>query len=580
MLFSDIIATFELIENTKARNEITQLIAELFKQANSEEAAIVCYLSLGQLWPPFVNKQLAIGEKIALQAVAALTGRSEKEIAQMAKKQGDVGLVCQQYEWQPVGNPLTIIQVFQKLIEIAEIQGSGAIDLKIVKLVELLSAHDAVAAKYIIRIILAKLRLGFSDMTLLDALSVAMTGDKKGREIIENAYNLCADIGMIARNAKQYGLAYVAQQQIVVGVPIIPAAAERLPTAQAIFDKLGPCVAQPKLDGFRVQVHINKTDAAPRLSFFSRNLKDMSGMFPDLEAELLKVPVTSIIFEGEAIVFDQNTKQFLPFQDTVKRKRKYDIDLIAQEYPLKFFIFDLLFLNGESMLSYSHQMRRQKLQEVCTNYASDLIQIIDEHPVSDAKALESYFHQMIDVGLEGIVVKKPAAMYRPGKRDFNWIKLKRQEEGHLEDTIDCVVLGYYKGEGKRAAFGIGAFLVGIYNKESDCFQTIAKIGTGLTDQEWCQLKEKADLVLVNEQPHNVVCASSLMPDVWVAPEIVCIVRADEITVSPVHTAGKTIDTLGFALRFPRIMGYRNDKSSFNATTDQEIKRFYEDQFRR
>ena len=176
------------------------------------------------------------------------------------------------------------------------------------------------------------------------------------------------------------------------------------------------------------------------------------------------------------------------------------------------------------------------------------------------------------------MVKKPDAIYQPGKRNFNWIKFKRQEEGRLEDTIDCVILGYYAGAGKRAAFGIGSFLVGIYNKKEDCFETIAKIGTGLKDEGWKELKKKCDEIKVSAKPKNIVCAKELYPDVWVHPEIVCLIRADEITLSPLHTAGKTKEHLGYALRFPRFMGYRSDKGPEESTTIKEIKRLYEDQF--
>ena len=176
------------------------------------------------------------------------------------------------------------------------------------------------------------------------------------------------------------------------------------------------------------------------------------------------------------------------------------------------------------------------------------------------------------------MVKKPNSIYQPGKRNFNWIKFKRHEVGHLEDTIDAVVLGYYAGSGKRALFGIGAFLVGVYNKEKDIFQTIAKIGTGLSDQEWKEFKKKCDAIKIPDKPVNVECPKELFPDVWTDPEIVCLVRADEITLSPLHTADKTSEHLGYALRFPRFMGYRPDKSAMQATTTKEVKRLFEDQF--
>jgi DNA ligase-1 len=288
--------------------------------------------------------------------------------------------------------------------------------------------------------------------------------------------------------------------------------------------------------------------------------------------------VDSLICEGEAIVFDKNTGHFLPFQETVRRKRKHGIEEAVQELPLQVFIFDVLYLNGKELLTATHEERRAKLLSLFKGLRSDVVMPIEEKRIMTARQLEDYFAANIAAGLEGLVVKRPDAVYQPGKRNFNWIKLKRQEEGELEDTLDCVVLGYYAGEGKRASFGIGAFLVGVYNAKLDCFETIAKIGTGLKDADWVDIKKQCDKVRIKEKPKNVVCHKDLYPDVWVAPEIVVIIRADEITMSPVHTAGATEHELGYALRFPRFMGYNVEKSAHETTTVQEVKKLYKDQF--
>jgi DNA ligase-1 len=268
----------------------------------------------------------------------------------------------------------------------------------------------------------------------------------------------------------------------------------------------------------------------------------------------------------------------LPFQETVKRKRKHGIEEAITEFPLKLFIFDILYLNGKELMSETHEHRRDVLLSLFKKFHNDDVQPIEEVEITTAPQLENYFLKNIDSGLEGLVVKRADSMYQPGKRNFNWIKLKRHEEGQLDDTIDCVILGYYAGKGKRASFGIGAFLVGVYNKKEDRFETVAKIGTGLKDAEWIELKKKCDAIAVPHKPNNVVCAKELNPDVWVSPEIVCVIRADEITMSPLHTAGKTNEQLGMALRFPRIMGYRDDKGPFDITQVWEIKELFDQQF--
>ncbi len=577
MNFIEVTHSFNEIEPIAARLEITRLLAELFKKASPYEAEIIASLSLGQLHPPHIGTQFNIAEKNLLKAIAEFLDIPEETIKKEMKQVGDIGLLLSKHTWEHDAD-LSVEAVYQSLCTLEEISGTGSQEEKTNVLINLFKHLDPLSAKFIARIIIGKLRLGFSDMTIIDALSWMENGNKSLRAELENAYNICADIGLIAKTLKEGGVNAIAHMNIKLGTPIIPAAAERLPTAQAIFDKLGPCIAEPKLDGFRLQIHLNKNTSKPEIHFFSRNLQDMSAMFPDLTKEMLKLNVTSLICEGEAIGYDPDTGNFLPFQETVKRKRKHGVEEMAAEFPLQLFLFDLLYLNGESCLNVPYNQRHDTLTNILNGVSSEHLFAIQHKHIHNGKELEDYFYTEVAQGLEGLVVKRPDAIYQPGKRNFNWIKLKRQEEGHLEDTIDCVVLGYYAGKGKRSHFGIGAFLVGIFNKDRDIFQTVAKIGTGMTDDEWRDLKKKCDTLAVEDKPKNIECAKELTPDVWVTPTIVCRVRADEITLSPLHTAGKTSTTLGYALRFPRFMDYRTDKSAEEASTDHEIKRLYENQF--
>jgi len=575
--FKTVAQTFDQIEQVSGRLKITQLLADLLKLATPKEASIISYLSLGRLHPPYVGTQFQMAEKNLIDVVARLTKQSTATVKQKVKRLGDIGSVLESGGWRPKGD-LTVGQVYSELQKIEKISGTGSQEKKAKKLEQLLRQLDFVSAKYVSRIVVGKLRLGFSDMTIIDALSWMEVGDKSLRKIIENAYNVCVDIGLIAQTLKQDGIKAVEKMGIKVGVPIRPAAAERLPTAAAIIKKIGDCVAQPKLDGFRLQIHVDKKGKKPKTEFFSRNLLDMTYMFPDLAKAVEKLNIKELICEGEAIVYDPNTGSFLPFQETVKRKRKHGIEKAAQQMPLRVFLFDLLYVDGQEYLTKTHAHRRKKLLSLFKNAPEDVVQVIDEKKIKTAKQLEDYFNQNIAAGLEGLVVKREDSVYQPGKRNFNWIKLKRQEEGHLDDTIDCVILGYYAGKGKRAKFGIGAFLVGVYNKKLDRFQTIAKVGTGLSDIEWKKLKKECDGIAVKNKPSNVVCPKELSPDVWISPELVCIIRADEITLSPLHTAGKTSDKLGFALRFPRFMGARPDKAPEQATSAKEIKSLYKNQW--
>ncbi|KKP22588.1 MAG: putative DNA ligase [candidate division TM6 bacterium GW2011_GWF2_28_16] len=579
MKFIEIAKTFELIEKESSRTEMTKLLADLFSQATPTQAAIISYLTLGELNPTYIGTQFNFASKSMIKVLAKFLDKSEDSIKHAEKRLGDLGLLIQEYDLPEPKSSLTLNEVENYLQEFLKISGDGAVEKKEKFLLNLFEQLDVISIKYIIRIILGKLRLGFSDMTLLDAFSWMHAGDKSIRNILEQAYNVCVDIGIIIKILKENGLKKLEQPEIIPGIPLRPAAAERLPSAKDIFQKLGACVAQPKLDGFRLQVHVDNTKSKSHIKFFSRNLQDMSNMFPDLKKAVLDLDVKTLVSEGEAISYDVQTGTFLPFQETVKRKRKYDIEQTAQDFPLKLYFFDLLYLNGESYLDKTHEQRRKKLLTIATTKKEDTIFVIEEKEINSTKELERYFEENISQGLEGLVVKKIDALYKAGKRNFNWIKLKRQESGHLDDTIDCVILGYYKGKGKRASFGIGALLVGVYNKDLDNFQTVAKIGTGLTDIGLKDVKDKCDAIKVTDKPKNVECAKTLYPDVWVNPEIVCSIRADEITLSPLHTAGKTEDQDGLALRFPRFIGYRPDKDVLDATDIVELRELYSLQFK-
>ncbi|HCG01152.1 MAG TPA: hypothetical protein DEV93_11485 [Chloroflexi bacterium] len=167
--------------------------------------------------------------------------------------------------------------------------------------------------------------------------------------------------------------------------------------------------------------------------------------------------------------------------------------------------------------------------------------------------------------------KERATPYRT-----NWVKLKRNTSGQLIDTIDVVLLGYYRGKGRRTEFGAGALLAGVYDSDKDEFVTISKLGTGLSDQAWRELHERLAKLEVPEKPARV--NSNIFPDAWLEPAIVVEVLADEITPSPRHTAGMSEDQPGFALRFPRIVSFRTaDKKPEDATSVREIREMFEQQ---
>jgi DNA ligase-1 len=574
MKFTQVAQAFQDLEKEPSRTSMTKILAELLHQCSKTQTHIIAYLSQGSLFAPYQNIQFNIAQKGMVGIIAEFANKPVDDIQKDFKELGDLGLVVQKNNCR-IDQGLTVEQVYELLLEVAYISGTGSTEKRTVLLIKLLDQLDGLGAKFIVRIVTNTLRLGFSDMTFLDALSWMSVGDKSISKDLEAAYNVCADLGLVAYTLKDQGIAGIKSMSITVGIPIRPAAAERLTSAQAIVERLGDCVAQPKLDGFRVQVHVKKTDSKTEVYFFSRNMLDMSDMFPDLKKVVSSLNVSSLICEGEAIVYDDQTQTFLPFQQTVKRKRKHDVEQMSVEMPLRLYLFDLLYLDGKSLLDRTHKYRRETLQGIIGQ--EDSLQIVEEKKITTAKELEDYFLLNIDSGLEGLVVKREDARYQPGKRNFNWIKMKREAHASLIDTVDCVILGYYAGKGKRAKFGIGAFLVGIYDSEKDQFQTVAKVGTGLTDIEWRDLKNRCEDLKVSYQPKNVICVKDLFPDMWISPELVCTVKSDEITLSPLHSAGKVGDAPGYALRFPRFISYRPDKSAHDATSIVELKHLFAQQ---
>lgn len=581
MNFCQVATQFSRIERESSRLKKTDLLAQILEPATSQEAAIIAYLALGSLHAVYKREKFNFAEKSMLSVVARLLNIPSLEVKKLAISSGDLGDVFEQKFINEPEKKLTVHEVNSLLLLFLRISGVGSQEGKEQALHDLLFKLEPLSAKYVIRIVLGRLRLGFSDMTLLDAFSWMVHGDKSIRKELENAYNISADIGKIVATLKDDGLEGIQKISITPGIPIRPAAAERLADAAAIIEKIGPCFAQSKLDGFRLQLHLDLSSEEKAIHFYSRNLQDMSAMFPELSSAVQDLPVKTLVVEGEAIAYDSHSDSFLPFQETVKRKRKHDIERVAASFPLRLYLFDILYLDGKSYLEVPQYERRKVLAQLMLTdkvRSAKVLFPVDEKEINTAQELEEYFNTTVAVGLEGLVVKRKDAPYQPGKRNFNWIKLKRQETGELDDTLDCVILGYYHGKGRRAGFGIGALLVGVYNETKSLFETVAKIGTGLKDNEWADIKEMLDDISVTHCPEDVSCNKDLFPDVWVLPKEVCIIRADEITRSPMHTAGLTSKEQGLALRFPRFMGYRNDKSGTDATTVSELKALFSIQF--
>jgi len=570
MKFSHLASYFEKIEKVSSRLAITSILAELFQKLSPQELEKTVYLLQGRVVPAFKSIDFGMAEKTIVKAIISALNIDKQYFDREAQKRGDLGEVTEFFKKQYVSfeeKDLSILETFNALYKLATSGGIGSQEFKINTLSYLIRQLDALSSRYLVRIPQAKMRLGFSDMTVLDAYSWMITGDKSLRGTIEQAYHVRPDLGFIGKVLKEKGIKAMEKIQPVIFTPIIMMRAERLSSGEEIVKQIGKCAIEPKYDGFRLQVHFKKGE----VHLYSRSLEDVTYMYPDVvEGVLKEVDAKDAIFEGEAIGFEPISGNFLPFQETVQRKRKYDIASKAKEIPLKLFVFELLYADGTNYIHEPFIKRREKLEKmlkITGNLVADMVVLAPHEIMSEPKKIEDNFDDAISRGLEGIIAKKLDGVYQPGARGWNWIKFKRSYSSKIEDTIDCVVMGYDAGKGKRAQFGIGAFLVGVFDDVKEQYVTLAKIGTGLTDDEWKELFRRSQNLKVRSKPSEYLVDKMMECDVWLTPQTIVEIKADEITRSPVHTAN-------LALRFPRLERFRDDKTVNDITTFIEVQKMF------
>ena len=565
--FSDAAAVFSEIEKRSGRLEMTGLLAELLKKATAADISQLVYLLQGMLAPPYEGIDLGVGERFAIEAIAASAGYSKKEVEDHYKKSGDLGdtaeaLLGKKKQTALSTTEMGVTYVYDAMMQIAKASGAGSQELKIKLLTELLNNASPLEGRFLVRFVLGRLRLGVGDPTIIDALSTARTGDKSLREPLERAYNVCSDLGYVAKvfyeNPKR-----IEKFTVTPFKPLMPALAERLSTPKEIMERLGKCSVEMKYDGFRLQCH-KKGD---KVELYSRRLDCMTGMFPDVVEAVGKLPQKELIFEGEALAYDTAKKHYYPFQQTMHRRRKHGIEAASKEFPLNLFVFDILYVDGRDMTNEPYAKRRAMVEKIFNGKVLKPSQAI---LVDSAKDLQKIFGTSLSEGLEGIMAKDLAAPYTAGKRKFAWIKLKKSY-GKSVDTVDGVIVGYYLGRGARAEFEFGGLLIAVYNPERNRLETVAKIGSGFSEAEMVELQKMLEKIKSPEPPENL--DYRIKPEFWVQAKYVVEVAFDNITQSPTHTcamrAGK-----GYALRFPRLVQIRTDKSVKEITTSGEVEEMF------
>ena len=583
MNFSTLSNYFAKLESVDSRLQMTEILAQLFNQSDTNEIDKICYLSLGILSPKFVGLNLMLAEKMMIRAVATALNLPISQIKTDYKNSGDLGISFfnLSQKSQSLNNQnMSIVAVYKELVAIANQAGAGSQERKISGFSSLLKNFDSLSGKYLVRFAVAKLRLGFSDMTILDALSWSQKNDKSLRPLLEDAYNARADIGQIAKIFKSQGLEAIKKINPEISTPIVLSRATPLLDPKQILAKMnGQAILEPKFDGFRVQLHFDRHQPVNQNSeislfesvqnqslvkIYSRNLDDITFMFPELITDIAKLPVDSVILDGEALAFDPTTGQLLDFQETIKRKRKHDIDKVSSQIPLQAQVFDILYLNGRSLIKTPFIDRRKKLNQIFSDFNSPHYLICDQKIVNNPEDFDAYFRQLAGAGLEGLMAKKLDAPYKAGKRDFTWVKYKVGMQSQMADTVDAVVIGYFKGKGKWTQFGLGKILVGI--PDDDKIYALSKVGSGLSEDIIKQIYDKCQPLKIDKKPNRYVVDKTLIPDVWVKPEIIVEIRADSISSSSLYQTG-------LSLRFPRFIRFREDKNLNSATTLKQLKNF-------
>lgn len=569
MRLSELADAFERLESTSSRTRMYEILGELLTRAGDDELRPLAYLLEAQLLPPFEGLETGMGDKSVAASIAAAARADVDETLRELKKLGDLGLVAERHTPASRRATLGLVDVYEALVAIAKFSGSGSSERKQTALTALLTKATPREARYIVRLTVGRLRLSVGSPTIIEAIARTLQDPRGPREIVERAFNLTSDLGLVLETLRARGLSALGRIKVRAGNPVRPMLAERLKDAEEVHARLGACFVEEKLDGLRFQVHVTGRG----VEIFSRNLERTTGAFPDI-ARAIRTHFTarSAIIDGEALAINDETGEYHPFQVTVQRKRKSRVEAMAEEFPLVLVAFDLIYVDGKDLTARPFTERRAELEGRIV--PGGRIVLSSGVAAEGASEVGAFFDDVAARGLEGIIAKRTDAPYTPGARNYNWVKLKRNYRGELSDTVDVVLVGYLRGRGARAKLGIGSLFGAVYNAGSDTFETVAKIGSGLSEKGWKELRELLDRDAAEKRPARV--DARLEADVWVEPRHVVTVLADEITRSPIHTAARDENGRGLALRFPRIVGDapRPDKSPEDATSTLEISEMF------
>ena len=577
MLYSDLAETFDRLESTGSRLEMTSILADFLRRADKGELRSIVYLSQGKLHPDFVPGVLGMADRLVMKAIAKASGNPDEKVEKLTIETGDLGqvaetMISKKKQMALFSEELTVARVVKGLTTIENADGKDSQDTKQKTLAGLLHDSGPLEARYLCRTVTGRMRVGAADMTILDALAEAFAS-KEDRPTIERAFNVTCDIGLVAETIANGGMDAVRAISVTVGSPVKVMLAERLPSISEVVEKMGGrCAMEYKYDGIRVQAHIGRDS----VKLYSRRLEDLTSNFPDI-AEALRARCRhgEAIIEGECVAIDPETGYMLPFQNVTHRRKKHGMDEAVKEIPVRIFMFDMLYADGRDWTSEPYLDRRAALEDGFE--IGDNVQMTTMRMVGSPEEGEDFFANAIGARCEGIMAKSVAldSVYRAGSRGFLWIKYKKDYQQALTDSFDLAVVGAFYGMGKRAG-RYGALLMAAYDGETGRFETVCKLGTGFDDAFLDAMPALLDGSLSESKPSSV--DAEMVPDVWFEPTVVLEVVAAEITLSPIHTAAKDVlkEGAGLGIRFPRFTGrVRDDKAPEQCTSVTEIIEMYE-----
>jgi len=578
MEFSIISEMFEMMEKTTKRIELTNILVELLKKTPKKIIPNVVYLLQGIIRPNFEGVELGVAEKLAIRAISKSAGLPIKKIEDDYRECGDLGLTASNIlkiktQTTFTTEKITVERVYETLFKIAKLEGKGSQDLKMKYISSLLNDATPLEAKFLLKILLGTLRLGIAENSVMDALAIAFTGKKENRVQIENAYNVSSDLGKVSLIVATDGFDEIKKFKISLFSPIRPMLADRVQSEKDVIKKMPEqFVAEYKLDGERVQIH----KQSDKIILFSRRLENITQYYPDIVERIGKtLNVNEGVFEAEIVPINENTGEFLPFQELMHRRRKHKLDKAVSQYPITVNFFDVLYYDKKDCLNLECSERRKILEQIV--HEDNFAKLVPMLFVKNENEIEDFLENSINAGCEGLMLKSPSAPYRAGMRGSNWLKLKREYRNELGDSLDLIVIGAYFGRGRRTGL-YGTLLLATYNPEKDNLPSICKVGTGFTDESLDQLYQiLSNKVTLKKNPRIV---SEMEADIWFEPELVLEIVGSEITLSPIHKTGLNLirKGSGFALRFPKFTGkIRYEKAVEDASTDEEVLTLYKGQ---